>query len=884
MIGNPLNNNTLKKGRKGLIILLCAVLGIGAVAGIAYAARATTSSSVLVVQAAGLSYGGGMFEGENSLSGIMTTDAEQVIYLSDTETVEEVMVTAGQSVHVGDVLFTYDTKATALNLEKARIAREKLLLDLEVAQKNLDTLRGMSPTAEEDFGGLDDFGMFDEEITEEDIANLPHYTVLDEKSVPRNMPNAAASSGAGAEGEEDLGFLLGTEDMPYIFLAGGDEVLITDKFIARWQEAAREAEMEQLYIAVERRDENGLLLKAWTQDIMKLDPRFSITLNMDTGETAYAKMDDPEQLAALFADKDPETLAEVLRKLDPDNLRQAAKLLDEQTLASVLNLLQSDSMEKILDGLSDARKQEILDYLRKDEEARREEEEQERARQEEKERQDQEDSEQGKDEGGETTPDSGSGSEGSGSGTDDGGSGTGDGGSGTGDGRSGTGDGGSGTGDGGSGTGDSGSGTQTPSDGGSGDSGSGSGTGDGGSGTGDGGSGTGSSGSSGGTDTPAEGGSGSGSGSGSSTDSGDSGSEPAAPTDNGSGGSGSDPSSDPGAGSGNPPQTGNGSENTQGAGTILYKAGRVDVRLMNAYVFDAGKAGRLIMADNDEGEESTGGGSSSGGASSGYAFIDADSAYTSEDLERARKEEERKIKSLQLDLRESDLKIAQAEKAIEEGSARARMNGVIKTVGDPENPPKDGSAFLRLSSAEGLFVRSALRENMLGTIKIGDTVNVRSWQTGQSYEAEVRDISPYPDETGTFSWGSTDSFYPFTAYISDPDANLQNDEWVDVSYTPSGKGGAGEVPATEEEMYGESGTMYLWKAFIVEENGQYFVYKENENGRLVKQSVKVGAMSGDSYEILDGLAGSDYIAFPYGKNVKEGAKTREGTVDDLYNM
>ena len=43
-------------------------------------------------------------------------------------------------------------------------------------------------------------------------------------------------------------------------------------------------------------------------------------------------------------------------------------------------------------------------------------------------------------------------------------------------------------------------------------------------------------------------------------------------------------------------------------------------------------------------------------------------------------------------------------------------------------------------------------------------------------------------------------------------------------------------------------------------------------------------MSGDSYEILDGLAGSDYIAFPYGKNVKEGAKTREGTVDDLYNM
>lgn len=32
-----------------------------------------------------------------------------------------------------------------------------------------------------------------------------------------------------------------------------------------------------------------------------------------------------------------------------------------------------------------------------------------------------------------------------------------------------------------------------------------------------------------------------------------------------------------------------------------------------------------------------------------------------------------------------------------------------------------------------------------------------------------------------------------------------------------------------------------------------------------------------------GLSMDDKITFPYGKDVREGAKTEEGTLDDLYN-
>ena len=54
-------------------------------------------------------------------------------------------------------------------------------------------------------------------------------------------------------------------------------------------------------------------------------------------------------------------------------------------------------------------------------------------------------------------------------------------------------------------------------------------------------------------------------------------------------------------------------------------------------------------------------------------------------------------------------------------------------------------------------------------------------------------------------------------------------------------------------------------------------------GRLKKQNVTTGALSGEGWEILSGVTQDDYIAFPYGKNLKDGAKTKEGTIDELYS-
>ena len=56
-----------------------------------------------------------------------------------------------------------------------------------------------------------------------------------------------------------------------------------------------------------------------------------------------------------------------------------------------------------------------------------------------------------------------------------------------------------------------------------------------------------------------------------------------------------------------------------------------------------------------------------------------------------------------------------------------------------------------------------------------------------------------------------------------------------------------------------------------------------QNGRLEKRFVTTGKDLYGSYtEILSGLTAEDLVAFPYGKNVKDGAVAVEGDMSNLY--
>ena len=67
--------------------------------------------------------------------GPVTTDRIQTVYLSDTQTITEVLVSQGDTVKKGDVLLRYDTTLSDIAMEREHLQVEKLQL-LQAVKKH----------------------------------------------------------------------------------------------------------------------------------------------------------------------------------------------------------------------------------------------------------------------------------------------------------------------------------------------------------------------------------------------------------------------------------------------------------------------------------------------------------------------------------------------------------------------------------------------------------------------------------------------------------------------------------------------------------------------------------------------------------------------------
>ena len=132
----------------------------------------------------------------------------------------------------------------------------------------------------------------------------------------------------------------------------------------------------------------------------------------------------------------------------------------------------------------------------------------------------------------------------------------------------------------------------------------------------------------------------------------------------------------------------------------------------------------------------------------------------------------------------------------------------------------------------------------------------------------IESIGDFPTPEGYYSGlgNPVASYFPFRVFI-DGSADLQAGRYVSVMFS------AGTA---------ESG-IYLQNPFLRTENGKSYVYLMGADGKLEKRFVTTGkALWGSYTEILSGMTAEDLLAFPYGKNIKEGAVAVEGDMNNLY--
>ena len=250
-----------------------------------------------------------------------------------------------------------------------------------------------------------------------------------------------------------------------------------------------------------------------------------------------------------------------------------------------------------------------------------------------------------------------------------------------------------------------------------------------------------------------------------------------------------------------------------------------------------------------------------------------DTSMTQLDLNKAILEKAQAVKEQEVNLKVAKLKLDKKLAELGDGNVYAEFDGTVKTVRDPDEAYNNSEAVVELSGGGGYYVTGTLSEMDLGSVQVGDSVSISSWMTGAACEGTIVSIDDYPTSNGN-NWGdgnSNVSYYPFKVFVTE-DANLQPNDYVDIQYQKD----------TSAEESGSS--LYLQSMFIRTDNGKSYVMARGDDGRLEQRWVQTGRDLWGSYtQIRGGLTIDDYVAFPYGRDVVEGAHTQEATTDQLYN-
>ncbi len=243
--------------------------------------------------------------------------------------------------------------------------------------------------------------------------------------------------------------------------------------------------------------------------------------------------------------------------------------------------------------------------------------------------------------------------------------------------------------------------------------------------------------------------------------------------------------------------------------------------------------------------------------------IPEEKTYTEKELKQAIKDKEAEITRLSISYQIIQVSYDIMEYQIATGELICTCNGVVREINDPEEAIANNLPLIVVGQTEGYIVEASIGELKLDKVSVGDTVSMMCFEDGMSYTGVITEISDIPYDDNYSEPGQ--SYYPITVSIMDAE-NLSMGMYMEMYLDSETAGGD---------------AFYLSAAFIVYENGGYYVYKDVD-GILKKCPVAIGKISYGDYEILGGISDGDYIAFPYSSDVVEGVKTKIESVDKLY--
>ena len=242
---------------------------------------------------------------------------------------------------------------------------------------------------------------------------------------------------------------------------------------------------------------------------------------------------------------------------------------------------------------------------------------------------------------------------------------------------------------------------------------------------------------------------------------------------------------------------------------------------------------------------------------------DLSSGYTEIELAKAIRDKKQELKTLDLGLKKAQLSLSENKALLNDGVIRAKRSGIVRNIKKTSDSLQDGNTFLEVAGGQGTYIKGSISELMLNQIKVGDTISAYCWTSGETFDAKIQSIDTVPSSNSNYNGSGNPnvSYYDFEAYAKDA-SKIQVGEYLELTFNSAGD---------------TTSSIWLSKAYVKQEGNKYYVLKD-VHGKLKKQYVTVGKIVwGDTMEIKDGLSDTDYIAFAYSKNAKEGVKTQKSS-------
>ena len=213
-------------------------------------------------------------------------------------------------------------------------------------------------------------------------------------------------------------------------------------------------------------------------------------------------------------------------------------------------------------------------------------------------------------------------------------------------------------------------------------------------------------------------------------------------------------------------------------------------------------------------------------------------------------------------IRDGELNYKQLSHDIDRLQAATQQNGVVTSDIDGvvtalKPDARAGDILMEVRSGSGKGVISCmLGETELAKYPVGMELTGFSYDIGENVTARVSSISPMPATDSYSNGGNPNSsgYAMLLEVVGDVELPL-------YSY----------VEFTSFQPLSKSGAIYLYEAFVREIDGQDCIFVARD-GVLRKEQVHTGRRTMEYIELIgSSLTREDYIAFPYGKTVRDGA-------------